>query len=784
MNLFDHPTPTDRPDHFLRVVIERGIEGTLGTDGLTYASAHGQVGQWVTVPLGRRERPVGGVVVATGGRELLDGLDPDKIKRVIEHGRVVLTPDLVALAQWISRYYVCPLGLVVKAMLPGAVKSGVGQRTQTVITRPDRDADAATPELSPSAASAWRAIAALPADAFPIEPRALALRVGQRSVAPINRLIAAGLLASHDRTRVSARDERWMTESCACSPPPQPTCEQQRIIEGVAETLGTHAVHLLRGVTGSGKTEVYLRLISKILSEGRSAIVLVPEIALTPQTVRRFAERFDHDKIAVLHSQLTDAQRHRAWESCAEGRARVLIGPRSAVLAPMTDLGLIVVDEEHDSSYKQDAAPRYHGRDVAVMRGHMESVPVLLASATPSLESWHNATGPNARYTLWTLAQRVGGSDLPPVRIIDLAAEQRARRENQPSARSDIDLIGPTLEGALRATLARGSQAILLLNRRGEAGYVGCASSACGWSMRCSSCDVSLTAHRFPTTARSGRYLRCHHCLAAQTIPSACPLCQRTLVLLHPGTQHVEAELEARLGLVANVDFVRVDSDSMRSGDNYFDVLDRFGSGQLRVLLGTQMIAKGLDFPNVGLVGVLNADTALMLPDFRSQERTFQLVSQVAGRAGRGDPAVFGQASVLVQTMHPLDPAICFAAAHDYESFAQSELAIRRSAQWPPCTRMARIVARHASLETARQLADAAAQSLRSAMDVLGSSGIELRGPMPCSISRINDRFRFEIHIIASRARALMDLLDAARRSASLTSDAEYAIDVDPVSLL
>lgn len=342
-----------------------------------------------------------------------------------------------------------------------------------------------------------------------------------------------------------------------------------------------------------------------------------------------------------------------------------------------------------------------------------------------------------------------------------------------------LDLIGPRLEGALREVLARGSQAILLLNRRGEAGYVGCASASCGWAMRCDACDAGMASHRLPAGG-AGRYLRCHHCQSAQRVPDRCPACGGKMVLLNAGTQHVEEELGRRLGLEAGKDFERVDSDSMRSGRGYFEVLDRFGSGRLRVLLGTQMIAKGLDFPGVGLVGVLNADTALVLPDFRAGERTFQLVSQVAGRAGRGDAAVHGSALVLVQTMYPDDPAIVLAARHDYEGFAAMEMGARRAARLPPMVRMARIVVRDGSLEKAKALADRAAGKLRAK----AGRGVRVEGPEPCTLGRIADRYRMEVRVLAERAGDLIAVLEAMREEAAVTSDATYAIDVDPVSVL
>ncbi len=759
---------------FVRVVVERGISGEVGQDGLTYRGDGLTVGQWVRVPLGRKT--VGGLVVACGGTELLEGFDPRKVKAVVSAGEASLPLGLVDLARWIARYYACPLGVVTKAMLPVAVKKSVGSRVR-VLVRPVAGAEAQETPLTPTARLAWERLSAMDGSVFPMEARALARVAEVANVGPINRLIEAGLLERVERREIQSGVEGWMTRGGQPVVAPEPSDDQQLIIDGIKPDLGRASVHLLRGVTGSGKTEVYLRLIAQAIEQGMGAIVLVPEIALTPQTVRRFADRCGTDRVAVLHSKLTGAQRNRAWSMCASGEAQVLIGPRSAVLAPMPNLGLIVVDEEHDSSYKQDSSPRYHGRDVAVKRGFVEGAAVLLGSATPSLESWRNAR--DGRYRLWTLADRVSGGRLPTVRIVDLAEERRARARMGESRGATLDLIGPTLEGALRATLDRGSQAILLLNRRGEAGYVGCASAACGWTMRCDACDVLLSSHRLPTGA-SGRYLRCHHCQAAQRVPDRCPSCAKQMVLLNAGTQHVEMELERRLGLVPGDDFVRVDSDSMRSGQTYFDVLDRFRDGRTRVLLGTQMIAKGLDFPNVGFVGVLNADTALMLPDFRAGERTFQLVNQVAGRAGRGDVETHGEAIVLVQSMYPDDPAITLAAEHDFIRFADMEMKAREAAKLPPAVRMARIVVRDASHARATTLAKDAASRLRER----AQRGVRIDGPDPCTLARIADRYRMEVRVFAERAVDLMATLESLRDVDSVTSDATYAIDVDPVSVL
>lgn len=774
---------------YVRVVVERGIEGSAGLEGLTYRGGDLEIGRWVTVPLGRAGKQVGGVVVASGGRELLEGLDPSKVKSVIEAGQAALSSEQVALARWMSWYYVCPLGVVIKAMLPGAVKKAVGHKVRRVV-KPTGTTPGEQLRMTPAVAKAWAGIAGIGEDEWPMEARVLATRLECANAGPVKKLVEAGLLEIVERHEVHAGTETWLEGVDENDAAPALSEPQRAVVEGIWGSIGNmntsgtpvpptmpSAVHLVRGVTGSGKTEVYLQLIARVLQQGRGAIVLVPEIALTPQTVRRFGRRFGRESIAVMHSRLTGAQRNRTWTACASGRARVLIGPRSAVLAPMPGLGLIVVDEEHDASYKQDSAPRYNGRDVAIKRGQLEGACVVLGSATPSMESWHNAE--QGRFALWTLDDRVGGGTLPPVKVVDLASERRERFRLEGSRGPSLDLIGPTLETALREALQRGSQAIVLLNRRGEAGYVGCVSAACGWSMRCDACDALMTAHRLPA-GEARRFLRCHHCEAGQLVPAACPACGGKMVLLNAGTQHAEQELERRLGLKPGEDLARVDSDSMHSGRSYFEVLEAFGAGRIRVLVGTQMIAKGLDFPNVGLVCVLNADTALVLPDFRARERTFQLISQVAGRAGRGDAETYGTALVLVQTMHPGDPAIERAALHEFVEFARHELRDRKAAGLPPTRRMARIVVRHADAVKARKMAEEAAEKLREAARGLA----RVDGPNPCVLSRIADRYRFEVRVVAARASDLVGVLNAVREQEDLTSDATFAIDVDPVSVL
>ncbi|MEZ6243024.1 MAG: primosomal protein N' [Phycisphaerales bacterium] len=762
---------------YARIAVERAIEGEAG-EGLLYRGEGLRVGDRVEAPLGRGNKTAGGIVVAVGGDELLAGFDPRRVKTARGTGRGRLPAPLVELARWISSYYICPLGTVLATMTPAAVKAGTGRRTRVCVEPTERSEESAdVTGLTPSVQAALAEIRKLTPGVFPVEARELARLIGAKNAGPINKLVAGGYLREVEVRTVRAPEAFWESRRVEAATPGaiELTDAQAGAIEGVGASLGDFRVHLLRGVTGSGKTEVYLRVIERALTSGKSALVLVPEISLTPQTAGRFIERFSSHGVAVLHSGLTAASRHKQWAAAASGDARVVVGVRSAVFAPLADLGVIIVDEEHDASYKQDQAPRYHARDVAIKRAQVEGCPVVLGSATPSLESWRNAWG--GRYALWELPERVGGGALPRVQIVDLGEERKLRRDLEGRDPHVLDAIGPTLERAIEITIRGGAQVILLQNRRGYAGYVACPDSRCGWRLECTECDATMVVHR--AGARKG-YVRCHHCLAQQVRPEVCPVCNKRLIDLSVGTQRVEEELERRfgttLGLIRGETMERVDSDTMRHARAYFDVLERFSRGELKLLLGTQMIAKGLDYPGVRLVGVINADTALGLADFRASERTFQLISQVAGRAGRGvEPGL-----VVVQTFARAEPALRYAAAHDAPGFAEQELETRVRAALPPATRMARVVVRDESLDKAEDLATRIATALIEHAE----RGVCVNGPWPCPIARVAGRHRIGIEVVAADAGTLRRTLGAARAAGLLTSDHQVAVDVDPVALL
>jgi len=775
---------SDPPRSLVRVAVERSIDAAgafkAGDEGLTYAGEGYTVGDRVEVPLGRGDTTAFGVVIAAGGPELLGTLDFTRVKSVRRAAGPRLPEHLVELARWVSRYYVTPLGMVFASIIPGAAKQSVGERTQQLIDRgapPDE-----LPRLTPSASRAWQRIKGLDQATFPIEPKALAQLVEAPNVGPVNRLVEAGLLELVERRSIRARGELFPSAAWADRRPPPPlTAEQRSVIDGVwtRRTAQPFAVHLLHGITGSGKTEVYLRLLERCLAAGRAGLVLVPEIGLTPQTAGRFIGRFPDERVAVLHSGLSDSVRHAAWDAAARGESRIVVGPRSAVFAPIDNLGLVIVDEEHDASYKQDSLPRYHGRDVAIKRAQLAGCPVVLGSATPALESYARAAANAPKYALWRLTERVGGGRMPPVRIVDMASERRADAERERTA--EPPLIGPTLRRALSETIETGGQAILLLNRRGYAGHLACPDPICGWVMNCRHCEAKMVLHRAgqrPGQAAPRGFLRCHHCAAEQVRPNACPVCEKKTVVLGAGTQKAEEQLGSWLVDAMGLDaeqLVRVDADAMRAA-RLHATLARFGAGEIRILIGTQMLAKGLDYPNVRLVGVLSADTALAIPDFRAEERTFQLVAQVAGRAGRGEHP----GRVIVQTMDPDQPAITLASKHDYDTFASRELRIRHDAGFPPATRMARIVCRDRSRDAASGACQTIAAELRDAAE----PGVRIDGPWPCPIPRIADHFRFGVELFAPGPAPIQRVLGRLRSAKLIKSDAHTAIDVDPFTLI
>ena len=782
---------------FAVVALEQAIDRVLDYSIPARLVGSLQVGQRVRVPLGRRNKLATGYVVG-----LRDTTEHPKVKPVgdLIDDRVLVSPALMELARWMGRYYVAPLGIVLESVIPSAVKKRIGMGYSSVVrTALSRDALQALFEKTkaPKRRSVLARLLQLP-DGEPIELVRLA---GEAGVTPptVRKLARLGVISITQQPDLRGPAEDLLPSADASEADRTLNDEQQRAFEQLRPRMdaGGFSVNLLLGVTGSGKTEVYLQCIRRVVAAGRQAVVLVPEIALTPQTVKRFVARFG--RVAVLHSGQTAGERHRHWQRIASGRADVVVGARSAVFAPVPNLGVMVVDEEHEPSYKQDTAPRYHGRDVAIKRGQLEGVPVILGSATPSLETYWNVTQnaerrtqnadladstpsstPDAQrstplYSLLSMPTRVRGLQMPHVEMIDMRRENKFRR--------GVHLIGQRLEHLLRATVDRGQQAILLLNRRGYSNFVHC--SSCNEALQCKYCDATMTYHRTAgANVQSAKLeaglhtgqLQCHYCLASNPLPATCPTCGKKLSLFGLGTQRVEEELAKKF---PDVSFARVDSDTMRNSRDYEALLGRFARGEVQVMLGTQMIAKGLDYPNVTLVGVISGDTALALPDFRAAERTFQLITQVAGRAGRGD----APGRVVLQTFMPDDPTINFALRHDYAGFAARELKLRQEVGLPPFTRMVRIVMRDQGAEKLHETSEMLAAAVNAAVSTVGA-GVTVKGPMPCPISRIAGFYRDQIVMVSPRANQLQRVLAAVRQAKGLAKSDRIAVDVDPASLL
>ncbi len=709
------------------------------------------VGQRVRVPLGKADRLLVGYCVKLQSRRL--GQRRLKAVRETVDSRELLSPAMLRLTQWIAGYYLCEWATVLETVLPAGVRAQAGTRLTTFLEL-EPDAAAKLKDLK-LARKQVAVVNALREASEPLTPAQLK-RIARCSDAPVAALRRKGLIRARNmrigRSEV-AEPARLRQEDLALN------ADQQKALDAILAVLraGEARTILVHGVTGSGKTEVYIQAIQEVIRFGRQAIVLVPEISLTPQTVERFRSRFD--TVAVLHSHLTDAERHWQWQRIVEGRVQVVVGARSAVFAPVPHLGLIVLDEEHESSFKQETAPRYHARDVALQRARAESIPLVLGSATPSLESWHRAQ--SGEYALVELPRRVLGRPLPAVGTVDL-------RDPSHTAASR-GAISRQLHLAMRQCLQEGGQVILLLNRRGFSTHIQC--PACGFVLKCPDCDIALTHHRTEEIAL------CHYCDHQVPAPTQCPDCRfQGISYRGLGTQRLEAEVRARF---RDAPCLRMDTDSMQGRGAHDRALEAFRSGKVRILLGTQMIAKGLDFPNVTLVGVVNADMALHLPDFRAAERTFHLVTQVAGRTGRGERG----GRVLVQTFNPDSPAIRAAARHDYAAFAAGELPVRKMFGYPPFGRMVRLVIRgpkeQPTAEFAAHLAERVTQALGDRVP-----RARVLGPAPAPFARLRGRFRFQIQLQGPDGDALREAVVAARQGLKPPEDVQWIVDVDPVDML
>ena len=701
-----------------------------------------QVGSRVVVPFGSRRVTgycVGATTVPPGG-------EVKAIEQVLDE-ETLLTPELVELAEWGAERFLCRRLDFLQCMVPPSARRA-GRKWVTLTGRLEQEIAAPALQLL---RENERVLLAGWLRRFPEIKKQGLLHSWQQSG-------IIKLEEEHKAVRVKTIRVRRSPET-GCEEPYAPgmtltEAQRQALAEIEAAMTGRgKSTVLLHGVTGSGKTEVYLQAIAASLAKGLGSIVLVPEISLTPQMIDHFTARFG-ELVAVLHSGLSAGERYHEWHRVLTGAARVVVGARSAVFAPIDKIGLLIVDEEHEHSYKQEEAPRYHAREVALWRGQHHSAAVVLGSATPSLESYRLAE--EGVYTLCHLPNRIFDRPLPPVEIVDLRCELREGHRS---------VFSRLLLSALTETVAAGRQAILFLNRRAYATFVLCRE--CGFVLRCPNCQVALKYHV------SGRELRCHYCEHRQPYPHVCPSCAGSYIRhFGTGTQRVEDELQKAF---PEWRLARLDADTASRKGEHRRILSAFRKGEYQVLVGTQLVTKGLDFPNVTLVGVITADTALNLPDFRAGERTFQLLTQVAGRTGRGEAG----GRVIVQTYAPDHYAVLAAKTHDFEGFYRQELKARKELGYPPFSSLVRLL-----LSGGRE-DDAAGAAERLAALLL--SQVEVLGPAPCPLSPLRGRFRWQV---VARHDSLEKLLTTGRealayhRDSPLADTVRLSVDIEPQNLL
>jgi primosomal protein N' (replication factor Y) len=709
------------------------------------------IGKRVKVPFGSRTI----IGYCVGLTDVSDVKTTKDIIQVVDK-KPILSFKMLEVAEWLANFYFCGWGEALETFLPSVIRKGLNAKTINVAT------------LSKDEAFIKDTISTLRKKA-PKQAKALEVLSGTNEMAvqeltTISKCQSASIYSLRDRGLISL-NKRQVDDSIFTHKHFERTChleptkEQEKAISLIKKRLREREYNtiLLKGVTGSGKTEVYLQAISEAIALGLKAIVLVPEISLTPQTIERFKSRFD--KVAVLHSSLSGRQRNNQWWEIRNGKADVVIGARSAVFAPLDNLGLIIIDEEHENTFKQDSSPRYNARDVSLVRAKYENAIVVLGSATPSLESYYNAN--IGKYDYITLTHRIGDKLLPPVNLVDMRHE--FRRNKRPSN------ISTYLERCMRQSLSKNEQVLLFLNRRGFSSFINC--RRCGFVLKCKSCDISLTYHKKKDA------VICHYCYSEASVPEECPECHSLGIKFFGfGIERIEEEIRAKF---PEYELFRMDSDTMKGRDSHEKALSAFKRGDIDILLGTQMIAKGLDFPNVTLVGVLSADTIINLPDFRASERTFQLLSQVAGRTGRGSNG--GQ--VIIQTHNPDHYSITCAASHDYDGFAKKELEYRKQLYYPPYGRLARIVLRGKESKDVKEKAIDIANKLREAIKSC-TDEVDILGPAPTPITRIKDKYRWHIIVKSNNLEKLRMALKSIENEGKKSKKVQTIIDVDPYMLL
>lgn len=716
--------------------------------------ADAEIGARLVVPLGRN-------VVTAYIVNLLDQLPEDlaeidiKDAQTLVDSAPVCSPEILQLARWVADYYACPIGEVIKAALPPGMtpKRRTASFAKPKLRRFVRLLQSSDEKLT----DAQRRVISTLESSGPMSLQSL-LQTAAVSASTVSSLEKKARVEVYDEairrdpfntsTRFKVEDDHTLTTA------------QASVLEQIEQQMnsGDYSAFLLHGVTGSGKTEIYMRAMQKALNVGRSAMMLVPEIALTPVFSRQLRARFG-DRVAIFHSSLQRGERFDEWTRVRNGDARVVIGTRSAVFAPVKNLGLIVVDEEHESSYRQQESPYYNARDVAIVRAQKESATVVLGSATPSLESFHNAR--KGKYQLLTLPERIAARPMAAARIVDMRTV--FARHGKPRVFSD------ELLEAIRETRERNEQSIILLNRRGYSSFILCRS--CGETIQCPNCDVTLTYHR------SERVIICHYCNHREAVPRVCPSCgKKYIYYVGEGTEQLEEMLKL---LFPALRVARIDRDTTARRKSFEQSLADFSAGRIDTLVGTQMLAKGHDFPNVTLVGVVSVDAGLALPDFRSAERTFQLITQVAGRAGRGDRP----GKVLIQTYHPYHYALRHACAQDYEGFYDEELRYRQNHSYPPFVALASLLIHGPDLGRVR----GDSLELRRQLDLVNQDRkCRILGPAPAPLSRLKGEHRFQMLIKARSRKSLREVADAAMKAVADNGVSLRSInlEIDPVSIM
>ena len=672
--------------------------------------------------------------------------------------RSLVTLKVLEIARWIAGYYCCPVETALKSVLPEAVrKENAGWRERLHVHA--LPSPSVLPKLTKRQETVLRILKEW--QSMPLQEL---LRIAETTAETLRKLEDKGLISL--APQIDERDP-YAHEQIIPTTPLELNSEQVVAMDAIRGAMSGQGARpfLLHGVTGSGKTEVYLQAIAHALSQGKGAIVLVPEISLTPQTVERFKARFSSGPtqtlVAVLHSHLSGGERHDEWHKIRDGRARIVIGARSAVFAPVEPLGLLIVDEEHEHSYKQEEAPRYHARDVAVVRAQKERAVVVLGSATPSIESFYNSK--KGKYTLLEMTRRVDDKKLPIVRVTDMRQEARTSRGGA------SPVFSRPLKEAIRLRLERGEQTMLFLNRRGFSTSLQCLK--CGVPCGCPNCSVSLTYHR------AASQLLCHICGHSEGVPERCPVpecADPSIRFAGLGTERVEDSLRQ---FFPKARIERMDSDTLKRKEDYRRVLNDFRTGKVDILVGTQMIAKGLHFPNVTLVGIIHADLSLHQADFRAGERTFQLLTQVSGRAGRGDV----EGEVFVQTFTPFHPAIQYARRHDYAGFYDQETEFREQLRYPPFARVALLTLRGRNEDKVRLFIEHIRKQIGERL--ADWKDLIIAGPAPAPLVRAETFYRHQIMLRTAAMSRLSAELAVYIQSLELADDLILAVDIDPVNL-